>query len=192
MKDEKYLGLPLVLGQSKKGFFEEIQSRIDKRIQGWKERLLSKAGQEVLIKSIAQAIPNYVMSCFLFPKFILDGIRSLITNFWWGQRKGEKKMHWVSWAKLLCCSKFQGGHGFIDLYCFNMSLLAKQGWRILQNPTSLVARCLKARYFKNCSFLDAHINKNFSYLWRSIAAARGCLKKAADGELAMDTQLEYG
>lgn len=49
---EKYLGLPPMLGRSKKHSFNDIQDRIWKRLQGWKEKLLSQVGHEVLIKAV--------------------------------------------------------------------------------------------------------------------------------------------
>ena len=44
---------------------------------GWKEKHISKAGREVLIKTMAQAIPTYSMSLFKIPKAICDGINKL-------------------------------------------------------------------------------------------------------------------
>lgn len=85
-------------------------------------------------------------------------------------------MHWVRWKKL-CNSKLKGGLGFRDLGDFNMALLEKQGWRIIQNPDSLVGRILKARYFPDCSFFEAIAKKNSSFLWRSIIAAKPLLRK---------------
>jgi hypothetical protein len=41
---EKYLGLPPMMGRSKKRAFNDIKDRIWKRLQGWKEKLLSQAG----------------------------------------------------------------------------------------------------------------------------------------------------
>jgi hypothetical protein len=42
-QNEKYLGLPIYTGKSKVQTFTYIKDRIWKRIQGWKEKLLSKA-----------------------------------------------------------------------------------------------------------------------------------------------------
>jgi len=47
-------------------------------------------------------------------------------------------------------------------------MLAKQAWRILTNPSSLVARVLKARYFPTCDLLNAKLGSSPSYSWRII------------------------
>jgi len=55
-----------------------------KKLQGWKEKLLSQARREVLIKSVIQAIPAYTMSCFKLPKGLIKELEVLIRKFWWG------------------------------------------------------------------------------------------------------------
>ena len=55
--------------------------------------------------------------------------------------------------------------GFRDLVLFNQALLVKQGWRLLQQPTSLLSRVLKAKYFPNCSFMEADIPGHSSFSW---------------------------
>ena len=52
-----------------------------------------------------------------------------------------------------------------------MALLAKQGWRIMQNEESLVAQVLKKKYFLE-SFLLSRLGYNPSYVWRSIWGAK--------------------
>jgi hypothetical protein len=50
---EKYLRLPVYIGKSRTNTFAYLKERIWQRIQGWKEKLLSSAGKEVLIKVVA-------------------------------------------------------------------------------------------------------------------------------------------
>ena len=67
---EKYLGLPITSGKSKVNTFKELQEKITKRVMGWKEKFISKARREILIKMVAQAIPTYSMGLFKIPKSI--------------------------------------------------------------------------------------------------------------------------
>jgi hypothetical protein len=92
----------------------------------------------------------------------------------------------MSWEKM-GLAKVQGRMGFRDLICFNKPLLAKQSWRIMQNPESLAAKIIKAKYFRNCSFLEANLGNRSSYAWRSILAGRalfqeGCVWRIGDGQ----------
>jgi hypothetical protein len=40
--NERYLGLPVHVGKSKTGVFAYLKERIWQRIQGWKEKMLSR------------------------------------------------------------------------------------------------------------------------------------------------------
>ena len=64
---KKYLGLPSFVGRQKKACFNHIKEWIWTRMQGWKEKLLSQAGKEIMIKAVVQSIPTYSMSVFLLP-----------------------------------------------------------------------------------------------------------------------------
>ena len=41
---------------------------------------------------------------------------------------------------------------FRDFETFNQAVLAKQGWRLLQNPRSLTQEVLRAKYFPEETF----------------------------------------
>jgi hypothetical protein len=77
----KYLGMPTHVGRSKRQVFNYIQGNVWKKIKGWKARNLSFAGRSTLIKAVAQAVPTYVMSCFLLPKDLCSQLESMICRF---------------------------------------------------------------------------------------------------------------
>ncbi|KAL6219594.1 hypothetical protein ACLB2K_007353 [Fragaria x ananassa] len=125
-KHDKYLGVPVEVSYSKEEAFGYLVERVKQRTQGWREKLLSVAGKEILIKAVIQAIPTYIMNCFELPKYLCDDMHKLMAQFWWGDKEGKAKIHWLSWDKL-CRSKREGGLGFKNMHDYNLALLAKQG-----------------------------------------------------------------
>jgi hypothetical protein len=57
------------------------------------------------------------------------------------------------------------GWGFEIYIFFNLAMLARHGWRMLQNPDSLCCTVLKALYFPDCSILEAKPQPSMSYTW---------------------------
>ena len=182
----KYLGLPLVIGRSKRQVFEFIRQKTTARLTGWKEKLLSHAGKEILLKSVVMALPTYVMSCCLLPQSLCREICSEMARFWWGQKEAEQRIHWLKWGKLTEV-KADGGLGFRELSEFNLALLAKQLWRLLTRPNLLVSRVMKARYFKGRSIWDTKAASGDSWCWKSLLSAKdlleeGTRKRIGDGK----------
>lgn len=103
-----YLGLPPFTGHNKQRLFDCLKERVWKKVQGWKSKLFSIGGREVLIKAVAQAIPSYSMSMFRLPVILCNRLKSMMVNFCWGANGNDKCIHWRKW-KLLCKSKMQGG-----------------------------------------------------------------------------------
>ncbi|XP_062020783.1 uncharacterized protein LOC133737191 [Rosa rugosa] len=174
-KHEKYLGLPTYMGRNKTAPFSYIKERLSKKLAGWQGKVLSSSGKDLLIRVVAQALPSYAMSCFLLPKEFCDSLHQMCARFWWGSKDDNRKIHWLSWERL-SRPKEEGGMGFRDLYAHNLALLAKQGWRILRNPNSLVGRLFKARYFSNDDLLSAPVARCPSACWHGIYTARSTLQ----------------
>lgn len=110
-------------------------------------------------------MPIFAMSIFLLPRGVCDSIENIMNRFWW-----------ESWARL-AWPKYYSGMGFKRLHEFNITLLAKQGWRVLTNPDSLDCKILKARYFPNDTFLIAKLGYNPSFIWRRILARQMVLRE---------------
>jgi hypothetical protein len=165
------------MGRSKMQTFNYIQDCVWKKLKGRKAKNLSFAGRSTLIKVVAQAIPTYVMSCYLLPKELCNHMESMICNFWWGSNDDKRKIHWVKWSHI-CKHKSQGGLGFRKFRAFNEALLAKQGWRCITQPNSLIAKILKAKYYPKTSFLMANTdNRPTRYTWYNIHKASWILKR---------------
>ncbi|KAH9705863.1 putative reverse transcriptase/RNA-dependent DNA polymerase [Citrus sinensis] len=53
------------------------------KLQMWNIRMLSRAGKEVLLKTMAQAMPNYVMNVYLLPLDLCKELEIMMNSFWW-------------------------------------------------------------------------------------------------------------
>ena len=91
VKQGKYLGLPMVISRTKDKIFGYIRDNIKRRLESWKNKLLSPAGKEVMLKVVTMAMPTYVMSCFKLPRKLLKDINSAMANYWWGEKEWQKQ-----------------------------------------------------------------------------------------------------
>ncbi|KAL8133670.1 hypothetical protein AgCh_008927 [Apium graveolens] len=171
-----YLGLPNAVGRNKNAIFGYLKSHMQKRVEGWDKKYLSKGGKEILLKTVSQALPTYAMSIFLLPKQICSDLENIMCKYWWRSSASKPKgIHWMSWDRM-CMKKSEGGLGFRKLHDFNLALLGKQGWRLITNQESMVSKIYKARYYPNGSFLTAKLGSNPSYVWRSVLESQEMLK----------------
>lgn len=86
---------------------------------------MSVVAKEILIKTVAQALPNYIMSVFILTNGLCDNLMRRIRAYWWGSEKGRRKVQWIPWSTMIQ-PKGAPGMGFKDLILFNQALLAKQ------------------------------------------------------------------
>jgi hypothetical protein len=155
------------VGKSRSQAFQGIKDKVWKRLQNWKVKFLSQVGKEILLKAVVQAIPTYSMSVFQLPVSFCRELNSMMTRFWWGHMSNSSKISWMSWEKMEN-AKSAGGLGFRDLIIFNKALFAKQCWRLLQQPNTLMARIFKAKYFPHSSFMESSLGSRPSFAWRNI------------------------
>lgn len=72
-----------------------------------------------------------------------------------------------------------GGMGFRNLECFNLSLMAKQLWRIINHPDYLVASIIKEKYFRQGELLTVKAKTSSSMMWKRIISARKFIDSGA-------------
>lgn len=81
-ENAQYLGLPNLLGRKKTTIPGYVKDRLLSRIQVWDKQLLSKGGKEILLKTVAQPLPNYAMSVFKLPFDFCNDREKLMCKFW--------------------------------------------------------------------------------------------------------------
>lgn len=77
-----YLGLPNIMGRNKNVVLGFLKEKIHKRVTRWDGKIISKAGKEILLKTVIQALPTYAMNVFLLPLSMCREIEQLMCNFW--------------------------------------------------------------------------------------------------------------
>ena len=78
-RHSKYLGLPSIIGKSKKLVLAKIKERVGQKLADWKGKLLSTG--KFSSRPMAQAIPTYTMSCFQLPKSLCEELERMMKNF---------------------------------------------------------------------------------------------------------------
>jgi hypothetical protein len=97
---ERYLGLSVLIGQSRVFSFNYIKGRIWAKLNGWKEKFLMHAGKEILLKFVIQAIPTYTMSVFGLPIILIREINAMMGKFWWSFKNNFNKLLWMLWKRM--------------------------------------------------------------------------------------------
>ncbi|KAA3477549.1 reverse transcriptase [Gossypium australe] len=116
---------------------------------------------------------NYSKSTIFFSINMQEEIKRIIIRVL-GDRLQQRIDNWS--IKYLS----QGGNELEVLVFedkFNIALLAKQCWRLINYPNSLLARVLKAEYYSNSNFLNAPLGNLPSLTWKSVWSAKGLLEK---------------
>ncbi|CAA7037248.1 unnamed protein product [Microthlaspi erraticum] len=141
----KYLGMPVLHKRLNKETFGEVVARVSARMAGWKGRVLSMAGRLTLTKAVISSIPVHSMSTILLPKSTLAKLDQLTRSFLWGSDGENKKQHLVAWQRV-CLPKRDGGLGIRSAAEMNKAMIAKVGWRLLQDQNSLWGGVLRSKY----------------------------------------------
>lgn len=77
----------------------------------------------------------------------------------------------------MCKTKKEGGLGFRNLQVFNQSLLAKQGWKIISQPSSLLSKFFKSFYFPYSFFMQCDNSTRSSFVWRGLLRGKQLLEQ---------------
>ncbi|KAA3465794.1 reverse transcriptase [Gossypium australe] len=143
-KLRKVFGLSNLVGRGKKEAFQLL-----------KDRMRCKIATCFYLKEVKKFLKNQFYKPFRLTRWLcfFFYFRSLFVMKWkaqlrifCGKRAWEERYYWCEWRKL-CNLKENSGLGFRCFAKFNISLLAKQGWRLINYPNSLLAPTIREYTF---------------------------------------------
>ncbi|CAI9777180.1 unnamed protein product [Fraxinus pennsylvanica] len=165
-----YLGVPLYKGHKKAALFDDLISKIKRRILGWEHRWFSASGRITLIKHVLSSMPIHLLQ-ILDPLIgIINKISRMFNNFIWGDSSQTKKIRWASWENI-CCPVEEGGIGCQSLSDLNIAFDCKLWWKFREQKSLwsqvLLAKCCRTSHASvvNHSYQDSGI-------WRRMVKAR--------------------
>ena len=117
------------------------------------------------------------MQVTLFPTSVCQKIDSVLRQFLWKGKVGERCLNYVKWSKVVTPRKY-GGLGIRDTQCVNFALLGKLVWQLLHNNNKLWVRIMLAKYLSGRSCFSPNFSNNVSSTWRAIYKT---IEKLRDG-----------
>ncbi|XP_058776524.1 uncharacterized protein LOC131650829 [Vicia villosa] len=139
-----FLGIPIGHNPRLESTWDPLLNKTKARLEGWTNRFLNLGGMITLLKSVLSSLSIFTMSFYKMPLKVVKKFNSLQSKFLWGGLEEKRKIHWVRWKDLSLHIE-KGGLRVKDIALFNISLLNKWRWRILQGRSSLWLDVLKAR-----------------------------------------------
>lgn len=140
-----YLGVPVACGRMTTNRYNYLIDKVSTRLKGWQTKTLSFAGRVTLANSILTSLPLYTMQSAYIPRTICDKIDAKVRGFVWGSTPDQRKIHLLN-KEIVQAPKTEGGLGVKGMRDTNQAILAKLGWRLLQNPSSLWSRLIRSKY----------------------------------------------
>jgi hypothetical protein len=88
----KYLGIPMHYKRLNNKDWAMIEECIEKKLSSWKEKYLSVGGRLVLINSVLNDLPMFMLSIFEIPKGVLEKIDYFRSRFF-RQNDSQKRKY---------------------------------------------------------------------------------------------------
>jgi hypothetical protein len=85
-----YLGLPLRTRRPPRSAMQPLVQKIGDRLPGWKKRIMSYLGRELLVKTVLSSMSVNFLTVFKLGKWILKGIDWFRRGFLWKGRDSDK------------------------------------------------------------------------------------------------------
>lgn len=170
-----YLGTSFFQMGSRTETFRGITEKLETRLVGWKQKTISLTGRTVLIKTVAMALPSYIMQTFILPMHLCDKMDQLIQGFWWGFGNQRRGLCLCSWD-LICTPKLAGWLGIRRMRDINLAFVTKLGWNLCKQPSKIWVQLIQSKYLRGWKIINfRHTVKSSSWIWAGICKTQDSL-----------------
>lgn len=63
---------------------QPLVQQMQRKLDGWQEKLIPQAGRDIQIQSVLNSVSMYQMTCFPIPDSIIKQLDNLQRRYWWG------------------------------------------------------------------------------------------------------------
>ena len=145
--------------------WEPLIKKFEAKLSKWNQKFLSMAGKVTLINSVVTALPIYLLSFYKSTAVLL-----VLLCLLWGGGPDQNKIAWIRW-ETVTSSKENGGLDIKDITNFNIALLGKWRWDLMQNKRELWTRVVQSKYGGWQGMLAADRAGLESVWWRDLKKA---------------------
>ena len=152
-------------GRLRTNDFGELLGKINKKIAGWKMKMLSAGGRTILLRHVLSSMATHLLAVLQVPHTVILALNRILSSFFWGDVDGRGKRKWVAW-KNICRPIEEGGLGIQDFDDIQKALHYKLAWLLIQGK-SLWADFFTGKYVRgnHLSLLEPTKGTRF---WKSI------------------------
>lgn len=147
----------------------------------------------ILIKVVLQAMPLYLFSILVAPKWVLKELKTLQRAFLWGSSGLQRKWALVKW-QTACLQKKGGGIGLRDPTHSNAVIGARIWWKWLSGPPTTWALLWTAKYVGNCpreELIRLSETSNGSIIWNSTKQHKNLIQEHSFWEVKNGDQARF-
>jgi len=124
----KYLGAPLSVKSLPKSAIRPVIEKVASKLTPWHGTLMNKSGRLIIVKSVASAVPIYLIMANFLPAWAIEEIDAIRRNFLWaGGDQSARGKSMVAWP-IVCRSVSAGGLGVLDFRLANTALQTRWLW----------------------------------------------------------------
>lgn len=183
-----YLGLPLTINKPTRALYMPLIEKIESRLEGWKGKLISRAGRLQLMNSVLSSIPIYFMASFLLPKWVVDRIDKIRRDFLWRQSEDRRGISLLNWDAV-CLPKENGGLGGANLKLRNWALLLRWWWRLYKQPDSMWGQTIIA--IRSFPQLPRIWIQQGSFFWMQLLRLKPLFNRCTRWVIGLGTEISY-